>query len=195
MKNYVLILFLISLKYSLIIAQSENYSINTEKSNINWFGEQITGKKHFGLLKFKKGVLVLSGTGRNSNKVIAGNFTVDMTSLTVEDLTGSSKERLQGHLKSDDFFSTEKFKDAFLEITNSGEISNGVQKLSGDLIIKGLKHPVSFTFKLEDEIIISNLSFDRTKYDIRFRSGTFFENIGDKLIYDEIKLEVVLILE
>ena len=77
----------------------------------------------------------------------------------------------------------------------SNDPVNGVQTINGDLTIKGISHPVTFTMELNGKKAKSNLTFDRTKYDVKFRSGNFFQNLGDKLIYDDIKLEVNLEFE
>ena len=186
---YISLLFLFS---NSIFSQTLSQSINITKSNVKWYGDEITGKQHYGSLKFKEGNIILTGTGKISDKIISGNFIVDMTSLNVEDLTGRGKNSLEGHLKSDDFFSVNKFNFAYLKILKSNDPVNGVQTINGDLTIKGISHPVTFTMELNGIKAKSNLIFDRTKYDVKFRSGNFFQNLGDKLIYDDIKLEVNL---
>ena len=186
---FISFLFLIS---NSIFSQTLSQSINVIKSNVKWYGDEITGKQHYGSLKFKEGNIILTGTGKISDKIISGNFIVDMTSLNVEDMTGRGKNSLEGHLKSDDFFSVSKFNYAYLKILKSNDPVNGVQTINGDLTIKGISHPVTFTMELNGKKAKSNLIFDRTKYDVKFRSGNFFQNLGDKLIYDEIKLEVRL---
>ena len=189
---FISFLFLIS---NSIFSQTLSQSINVIKSNVKWYGDEITGKQHYGSLKFKEGNIILTGTGKISDKIISGNFIVDMTSLNVEDMTGRGKNSLEGHLKSDDFFSVSKFNYAYLKILKSNDPVNGVQTINGDLIIKGISHPVTFTMELNGKKAKSNLIFDRTKYDVKFRSGNFFQNLGDKLIYDDIKLEVSLEFE
>lgn len=189
---YISLLFLFS---NSIFSQTLSQSINITKSNVKWYGDEITGKQHYGSLKFKEGNIILTGTGKISDKIISGNFIVDMTSLNVEDLTGRGKTSLEGHLKSDDFFSVNKFNFAYLKILKSNDPINGVQTINGDLTIKGISHPVTFTMELNGKKAKSNLIFDRTKYDVKFRSGNFFQNLGDKLIYDDIKLEVNLEFE
>ena len=189
---YISLLFLFS---NSIFSQTLTQSINITKSNVKWYGDEITGKQHYGSLKFKEGNIILTGTGKISDKIISGNFVVDMTSLNVEDLTGRGKNSLEGHLKSDDFFSVNKFNFAYLKILKSNDPVNGVQTINGDLTIKGISHPVTFTMELNGKKAKSNLTFDRTKYDVKFRSGNFFQNLGDKLIYDDIKLEVNLEFE
>ena len=189
---YISLLFLFS---NSIFSQTLSQSINITKSNVKWYGDEITGKQHYGSLKFKEGDIILTGTGKISDKIISGSFIVDMTSLNVEDLTGRGKNSLEGHLKSDDFFSVNKFNFAYLKILKSNDPVNGVQTINGDLTIKGISHPVTFTMELNGKKAKSNLTFDRTKYDVKFRSGNFFQNLGDKLIYDDIKLEVNLEFE
>ncbi len=189
---FISFLFLIS---NSIFSQTLSQSIDVIKSNVKWYGDEITGKQHYGSLKFKEGNIILTGTGKISDKIISGNFIVDMTSLNVEDMTGRGKNSLEGHLKSDDFFSVSKFNYAYLKILKSNDPVNGVQTINGDLNIKGISHPVTFTMELNGKKAKSNLIFDRTKYDVKFRSGNFFQNLGDKLIYDDIKLEVSLEFE
>jgi polyisoprenoid-binding protein YceI len=191
MKKSIQFLFTINLIMAFGLSQAQSLSINTELSNIRWYGEELTGKTHFGNLKFKEGTLDLQ-----DEIITAGSFIVDMTSLTVEDLSGGGKAKLEGHLKSDDFFSVEKHNDALLKITQKGKAIGEGQILYGDLTIKEKKHPVEFKIILgDDNTAQAHLTFDRSIYDVRFRSGSFFENLGDKLILDDIKMEVALSLQ
>jgi len=180
------ILFLVS-----FFINAQNLHLKTDKSTLKWTGEQITTKTHFGSLKFKSGNITFE------NEIISsGKFLVDMTSLLVEDLQGNYKQRLEGHLKSDDFFSVEKFNESSLTIVSSSKNDSGLD-VNGDLTIKGITLPIKF--KLEDlgmgqeEVRWKGvLTFDRSKYNVRFRSGSFFQNLGDKLILDEIRIETLL---
>jgi len=160
----------------------------SSQSYLRWYGEELTGKTHFGNLSFEKAQINLQ-----DGVITSGNFLVNMTSLTVEDLSGGGKAKLTRHLKSDDFFSVEKHPEAILTITQKAKVENGVQSLVGELTIKGINHPVEFTMTLgENNSAKAQLTFDRSKYEVRFRSGSFFENLGDKLILDDIKLEAEL---
>ncbi len=180
------ILFLVS-----FFINAQNLHLKTDKSTLKWTGEQITTKTHFGSLKFKSGNITFE------NEIISsGKFLVDMTSLLVEDLQGNYKQRLEGHLKSDDFFSVEKFNESSLTIVSSSKNDSGLD-VNGNLTIKGITLPIKF--KLEDlgmgqeEVRWKGvLTFDRSKYNVRFRSGSFFQNLGDKLILDEIRIETLL---
>ena len=183
--------FIITITLTLIsisFSYSQSLTANKTQSLIRWYGEELTGKTHFGNLSFKEGQIELQ-----DGLIIGGNFVVNMTSLSVEDLSGGAKARLEGHLRSDDFFSVDKYPEATLKITQKAKIEGDVQKLSGELTIKGSKHAVDFSIILVDKkTATANLTFDRSKYNVRFRSGSFFENLGDKLILDDIRMEVSL---
>ena len=163
--------------------------IDVENSKIKWIGEELSGKNHYGSLKFKKGSLNL-----NNGVIISGNFIVDMKTINVEDLQGGSKQRLEGHLRSDDFFSVEKFSEAVFETKSPAVVNKkeGIQILSGNLTIKGITHPAKIEI---DDNWSAKLVFDRSKFDVRFRSGNFFQNLGDKLIYDEIAINAKIAFE
>ncbi len=177
-------LTLISISFS----YSQSLTANKTQSLIRWYGEELTGKTHFGNLSFKEGRIELQ-----DDLIIGGNFVVNMTSLSVEDLSGGAKARLEGHLRSDDFFSVDKYPEATLKISQKAKVEGDVQKLYGELTIKGIKHAVDFSIILVDKkTATANLTFDRSKYNVRFRSGSFFENLGDKLILDDIRMEVSL---
>ena len=119
--------------------------------------------------------------------VVSGNFIVDMTSISVEDISGSGKKRLEGHLKSDDFFSVDKHDKALLSIKGSKKTEKGFL-VDANLTIKDLTHPIQFNMVSIEGGYNADLVFDRSKYNVRFRSGSFFENLGDKLIIDDIVL-------
>ena len=170
------------------LSQAQNLTASLEQSNIRWYGEELTGKTHFGDLSFKDAHIEVQ-----DGIITGGNFVVNMTSLSVKDLSGGGKARLEGHLKSDDFFSVEKHPEATLKITQKAKVKDGVQTLFGKLTIKGIEHPVEFTMNLgENNTALAGLTFNRSKYNVRFRSGSFFENLGDKLILDDIRMEVSL---
>ncbi len=180
------ILFLVS-----FFINAQNLRLKTDKSTLKWTGKQITTKTHFGSLKFKSGNITFE-----NGIISSGKFLVDMTSLLVEDLQGNYKQKLEGHLKSDDFFSVEKFNESSLTILSSSKNDSGLD-VNGSLTIKGITLPIKF--KLEDLEMDQEevrwkgvLTFDRSKYNVRFRSGSFFQNLGDKLILDEIRIETLL---
>ena len=181
-----LLIGLVLLNFGFIQAQRLNADL--EQSNIRWYGQELTGKTHFGDLSFKAAQIELQ-----DGVITGGIFIVDMMSLSVEDLSGPGKTKLEGHLRSDDFFSVERNPEAKLKINQKAKLESNEQKLHGELEIKGIQHPIDFTMTLVDNnSALAELTFDRSKYNIRFRSGSFFENLGDKLIIDDIRLEVSL---
>ena len=175
-----------------ISAQETTMTIDTETSSLNWIGKKITNSQHNGSLKFISGDLTMC-TDKKTLKthVCKGNFIVDMTTLLVEDLTGSSKQKLEGHLKSDDFFSVDKHQKAFLSINSSETIESGFS-VKGSLTIKNITHPVEFELNRNAGGFTAYMIFDRSKYNVKYNSGSFFENLGDRLILDDIELSADL---
>ena len=161
--------------------------IDVEKSNLHWVGEKVTGQ-HEGTVNLKEGVLVFKG-----ETLAGGKFIVDMTTISATDVSGGMKEKLDGHLKADDFFGADKFPTAtlnFRQIANKGE---NLYVIYADLTIKDIKHPVSFDITVSGNTATAKVIIDRTKYDIKYKSGSFFENLGDKTIYDDFELDVNLV--
>ena len=171
-----------------VITADNIYNIETAQSQITWTGREVSTSSHYGTLDFVSGNFEIS-----NGSIVNGEFIVDMTSINNQDMEGDSKARLEGHLKSDDFFSVESYPTAAISINCSELISDGKWNVSADLSIKGFTHPVNFEMISSEDGWSANLVFDRSKYDVRFRSGSFFENLGDKLIYDDIELSINLI--
>jgi len=170
------------------VATADNiYNIETSQSQITWTGREVSTSSHYGTLDFVSGNFEIS-----NGAIVNGEFIVDMTSINNQDMEGDSKARLESHLKSDDFFSVESYPTAAISINSSELISDGKWNVSADLSIKGFTHPVNFEMISSEDGWSANLVFDRSKYDVRFRSGSFFENLGDKLIYDNIELSINL---
>lgn len=163
---------------------AQDYKADNGKSVVAWTGKKISGK-HNGKISLKEGTFSVK-----DNKITAGKFVIDMNSITCEDLTGGSNERLVGHLKSDDFFSTATFPTSTLVVTGSEPFKNNVSQVTGTLTIKGISHPLTFTVKREGSNYSTTLAIDRTLYDIKYGSGKFFQNLGDNMIDDNFILEV-----
>ena len=170
-----------------ITAADATYNIVQDESSLVWTGREVSTSSHYGTINFTSGQFEIA-----DGLIAQGEFLVDMTSINVQDMTGGSKERLEGHLRSDDFFSVESFPTAHLYISSSEVISNGKWMVNGFLTIKDISHPVLFEMANTEDGWNANLVFDRSKYNVKFRSGTFFENLGDKLIYDDIELKINL---
>lgn len=160
--------------------------VNTSESTITWTGEKVTGS-HEGTITLESGHLMME-----DEKIIGGEFVMDMTSINVTDLSGENKEKLEGHLKSEDFFGIEKNPKAKLVITSAASKGNGKYGVVGDLTIKNQTHPITFDLMMNGDTASTKLTIDRTKYDVRYGSGSFFDNLGDKTIYDNFDLDVNL---
>lgn len=155
-------------------------------SSIIWKGYKVTGS-HTGTLELKSGSLTFDG-----DILTGGEFIIDMTSLTTTDLTGEYAAKLDGHLKSDDFFSVGKFSTASLIITDVKSSGKNSYAVTADLTIKGITKPVTFDASVYGKKATANLKIDRTLYDVKYGSGSFFEGLQDNLIYDEFDLVIDL---
>jgi len=165
---------------------AQTKKINVEKSNITWLAKKVTGQ-HEGTISLKEGALILK-----DGKLTGGKFVMDMTSINTTDLDGDMKENLDGHLKSDDFFSTAKNPTATLVFKTIADKGNGTYTVTAELMIKKITNPVTFDINVSDAGAATKLIIDRTKYDIKYKSGNFFENLGDKVIYDNFDLTINL---
>jgi polyisoprenoid-binding protein YceI len=163
---------------------NQKFKIVSTLSNIDWLGKKVTGSHH-GTIAVKEGELIL-----NENGVASGKIIVDTASIKILDVTDpATNTQFAGHLASDDFFSTEKYPEAILEITSvSGK------HVEGNLTIKGISHPVGFdaAVNIDRDTLIATgkLVIDRTKYGMKFRSGNFFKDLGDTLIYNDFELNI-----
>lgn len=168
------------------LIEAQVRKINLKSSSITWIGKKITGE-HQGTLAFKQGFLKFK-----NKTLVAGNFTVDMTTLNNTDQTGQGKAKLEGHLKSADFFATDEFKTATMVFKTIKAKSKGVYSIVADLTIKGKTNPVTFDLMTKGKIASADLVIDRTKFGIQYGSGSFFDDLGDRTIYDEFDLRVKL---
>lgn len=167
------------------------YTVDVKKSVITWTGKKYTGS-HTGNITLSGGSVLI-----DKNNFVGGAFTIDTRSITSTDVADeSTNAKLVGHLKSDDFFGVEKFPEAKLAIVSVKSTGGANYTVNGNLTIKGKSNPVSFpaTVTVNGKQVTANAKIivDRSKYDIKFRSQSFFENLGDKVIYDDFELDVQL---
>ncbi|MDX1685566.1 MAG: YceI family protein [Saprospiraceae bacterium] len=160
--------------------------VDVEKSTIKWHAAKVTGEHH-GTVELKDATLTF-----DDGKLMGGNFVVDMTTIANKDLEGNWKDKLEGHLKSDDFFGVKDHPTASFEITEVKDMGSDKYKITGDMTIKGQTHPLSFDATVKNNTASATLEIDRTKYNVRYGSDKFFDNLGDKTIYDEFQLEISL---
>jgi polyisoprenoid-binding protein YceI len=154
-----------------------NHSIDTTNSTVVWTASKVTGT-HTGTVKVKSGALKL-----DQGKLVGGDFTIDMTSIDCTDLQGEWKDKLVGHLKSADFFGTDKY-------------TKGNYKVIGNITIKATTKEIKFHAAVTEAAgkatATAKITLDRTDFDVRYGSGSFFDGLGDKTIYDEFDLQVTL---
>jgi polyisoprenoid-binding protein YceI len=166
-----------------------NYTVDTKATTATWTGKKVTGQ-HTGAITISKGSVVADG-----KNVTGGNFDFDMTSITCTDLTDKGyNDKLVGHLKGEDFFSVDKHPTAKFVLTKAALKSGNDYEVTGNLTIKGITNEITFPamIKLDDKtlVAIAKIVVNRTKYDIKYGSASFFESIGDKAINDEFELDV-----
>jgi len=164
----------------------EKKEVNVEKSKVTWKAYKVGGG-HVGTVNLKEGAFMF-----DNGKLTGGEFVVDMTTLTPTDVEGESKGKLEGHLRSDDFFGVETHPTSKLVFTKAESFNENSYTVTGDLTIKGITKPITFVVSVFDKKATATLKIDRSKYDVRYGSGSFFENLGDKTIYDEFDLVVDL---
>lgn len=169
------------------------YKIESGQSKVVWTGKKVTGQ-HTGTLALESGVVTL-----NDDELAGAEIKLDMNSIANTDLTDPQwNKKLVDHLKSDDFFSVKKYpQGSFVStsmVKNAGEAG---YKVTGNLTLKGITHEISFPVNVEVEgnrlTANGSATIDRTKWNIKYGSGSFFSGLGDKMIYDEFDIEFNLV--
>lgn len=186
MKKILLTLLVVGLVGAVSAQKKE---VDTNISNITWLGEKVTGE-HSGNISFKSGQLKY-----NNDKLVGGELLVDMQTITCTDIENEEyNKKLVGHLKSDDFFGVDKHALSTLKV-KSVKGNSDAYDITADLTIKGKTHPVTFSAKQQGNKLTGSMKVDRTLYDIRYGSGQFFDDLGDKMIYDEFTLTFSLVVK
>ncbi len=188
MKNLKTIAVALLVAFGTLNATAQEKKVDIQKSSIAWVGKKVTGQ-HDGTVSLKDGSLTFKG-----QNLTGGQFVVDMNSITVNDLkAGQGKEKLEGHLKADDFFGTDKFATATLIFRNVVPKTKDTYTVTGDLTIKGKTNPVIFDMTVKENTASAQVKIDRTKYGIEYKSASIFSGLGDATIYDDFELSVVLV--
>ena len=168
-----------------------SYNVDAAASQIVWKGYKVLGE-HTGTINVQKGSLNIQ-----DGQLVGGSFAIDMTSIACTDLSGEYKGKLEGHLKSDDFFGAATYPTATFVITSA--TPNGVDryKVTGNLTIKDITKEIKFIANLEKEegqvVAKADIQIDRSEFNVRYGSGSFFDSLGDKTIYDEFDLSVSIV--
>lgn len=185
----VLALALVAMSFALV---GTDYKVDAGASNIVWNGYKVTGA-HTGNVKVKTGKLVM-----DDGKLTGGNFEIDMSSITCTDMSGGGADKLVGHLKSDDFFGVATYPVAKFSITRAIPTdTKGNYKIVGNLTIKATTKEIKFNANVTETNgeakATGKITIDRSEFDVRYGSGSFFDSLGDKTIYDEFDLNVSLV--
>lgn len=185
--NYFLTLAILFTGLTLFAQKS---TVNTEKSTVEWVGKKIGGQ-HNGNIKLKSGSLELK-----DGNIAGGEFVIDMNSMTCLDLEDEGyNQKLIGHLKSDDFFGVATYPTATFKVTKATPFKDGKAKVSGNITIKGKTEPISFDVVKKENTYSASIDVDRSKFDVRYGSTSFFDSLGDKAIDDIFNLNVKLVLK
>ncbi|MCS6818745.1 MAG: YceI family protein [Chitinophagales bacterium] len=195
-KSIVLTSLIFLVNSTALFAQNQTFDADVSQSKLAWTGKKIGGK-HNGLVKIKSGFISFK-----DGKPEAGKFEIDLTTISCSDLTDPAKNAdLVNHLKSDDFFSVEKYPISTLTITKFSPIEKAPKgqpnyKVFGNLNIKGKNNPIEFPayIDVKGKTLTgkADFSIDRTKWDITYKSGTIFPSLADKAIADNIDFSVFI---
>lgn len=171
---------------------AKTQKVDVTKSVVNWTGKKVTGQHH-GTIAFKEGNLEV-----NDGNITGGKIVINMQSMANTDLTDAeSNGKLMGHLKSDDFFSIATYPTSELIISKVQSSGNDLT-FTGDLTIKGITNPVTFkatsSKDANDTVYKGTITVDRSKYNVRYGSKSFFDDLGDKVINDEFILDFNLVV-
>lgn len=170
---------------------AQSLTADVTKSKITWTATKVIGGGHSGAVSLNSGSLSLAG-----NIITGGTFVINMKSITCTDITDkATNAQFLGHLQSDDFFSVPKYPTATLTITERASFLNNTTVIKGNLTIKGITKPVSFTATKKGNTYTAIIPVNRTLYGITYGSGSFFDNLGDNAISDEFTLDVTLVMK
>ena len=169
----------------LAFTKNTTKKVDIEKSVVKWVGYKLTGQ-HEGTISIKEGELNFE-----NNVLTGGTFTIDMGSINTTDLEGGSKNRLDEHLKGEDFFDVDKYKTAAM-VFKEIKPSDKDYLIKADITIKGITNEILFNMSVSETSATANLKIDRTKFNITYKSATFTNILKDKAIYDEFDLSVKL---
>ncbi len=185
-KNLAVVALIAIVTFSFKSLDEDKKTIKVEDSKVVWKGYKVTGS-HEGVIAIESGSLTFS-----DEKLVDGEFTIDMNTIVCTDLEGEYKGKLEGHLKSDDFFCVEKNPTATLDFQQVKSTGKNSYEVTGNLTIKGKTNPIVFAMSVYGNKANASLKIDRTKYDVKYGSASFFDGLKDKAIYDDFDLIVDL---
>lgn len=181
---------LVSCLFMISTYAKEVYQVSPSDTKLTWLGKKVGGQ-HDGVIQIKSGSITY-----DAGRPVSAEFVVDMSSITVKDLTGDSKANLEGHLKNTDFFEVDKYPTAKLALKKFKQAKGGQYEVMGDLTIKNKTVPINFSASVtEGKEKVSGkakIVFDRTKFGITYKSN-IFEKFKDKFIHNDVELNVSLV--
>ena len=168
-------------------ANATDYNVDKSASTVRWDAKKVTGK-HNGTIAIANGSFSVT-----KNRITDGTIAIDMKSIVDLDLTDAGyNAKLINHLKSEDFFAVEKYPESMLVVKKVTPVLVDEYKFIADLTIKGVTNPIEFNAKITqngDRLIAEGImTINRAKYGVKYGSSSFFENLGDKVIYDDFTL-------
>lgn len=165
----------------------KRFLANVSDSKINWKGHKIMGS-HGGVLDLKSGYL----EGSKSH-ISGGSFVVDMTSIRAEELMdgGDDKDKsdLAAHLRDGDFFDAPNYPTAKFVVSTTKNIGQQIE-ITGHMTIKDVTKPITFLSTWSNGRLQAKVEVDRTKFNIKYGSGSFFDDLGDRAIKDNFTLDI-----
>ena len=165
------------------------YAVNIVDSTVSWKGSKAVGDYHTGTINLAEGSLTIA-----DGALVSGSFVLDMTTIASND---GANARLASHLKADDFFGVETHPTATLVINSAEALGGDQYAVQGDLTIKNITNPIEFTATATEAdgqvTATADIVFDRAIYDVQYGSGSFFSDLGNDLINDEVEITVELV--
>lgn len=193
MKKISLLLSAIFILSAFSFIHTDIYQVNSKISKLTWHAQKVKAK-HFGNINVKSGELQI-----NHGKLVGASFIFDMKTITNNDIEDKKyRDMLIDDLNSEKFLDVNKYPDASFKLLRSTPLGNNKFDVLGQLEVKGIMGAVNFPIELKYEqdgkvIVIGTCSFNRTKFGITYNSGSFFDDLGDKLIDDMVMLEFSLV--
>ncbi|WP_262245654.1 YceI family protein [Parapedobacter soli] len=162
-------------------------TVDTGLSMVHWTARKVSAEHH-GDVQIESGALVV-----DNGKLVSGNFVIDLSTIANHDLDGEYKGKLEGHLKSADFFDVDNHPHATFEITNvqdGAEAGNII--VSGNLTIRGVTKNITFDAQVQeasDTAVKATADFNIAREDW----GVNYAGQADDLISKEINFKVTLV--
>jgi polyisoprenoid-binding protein YceI len=180
-----------TIEYSIPLG-SEKYVIDTKESVLTWEGSMVFAntEEHKGYVYISTGELLIE-----KSQLVGGMVEINMNSIEYKDKT--HKNSPIKHLKSPDFFNVEKFPISTFVITEVATVSGENIEVTGNLNIKGITQAITFPAKIEvrNGVAKANgkVTIDRTQWGIRYKSGTFYDNLADEAVSDDVEFEMKIV--